>query len=127
MRNAYLDNSIRVIIRRSQDNIQLSPSPTRRDNAPSVTPTSPNKELEEREVGLEPRKEPLDQMSTLSNASDFRSHLVLPPDGQVAHVGEGINFYLRLGALGKVIYLYSCCTPAGLPSRSGVMRFMFLT
>ncbi|KAK7096762.1 hypothetical protein V1264_003828 [Littorina saxatilis] len=92
VRNAYLDNSIRVIIRRSQDNLQLSPPPTRRENAPL-------RELEERDVGLEPRKEPLDQMSTLSNASDFRSHLVLPPHGQVAHVGEGINFYLRLGAL----------------------------
>ena len=107
MRNAYLDNSIRVIIRRSQDNIQLSPSPTRRDNLPP--PTTPNRELEEREVGLEPRKEPLDQMSTLSNASDFRSHLVLPPDGQVAHVGEGINFYLRLGALGEIICLHTWC------------------
>ncbi|KAL8589901.1 hypothetical protein ACOMHN_023988 [Nucella lapillus] len=94
VRNAYLDNSIRVIIRRSQDNLQLSPCPSRKDNLPP-----PDRDFEEREVGLEPRKEPLDQMSTLSNASDFRSHLVLPPDGQVAHVGEGINFYLRLGAL----------------------------
>ena len=29
------------------------------------------------------------------------SQLVLPVDGGVAHVGEGINFYLRLGALGE--------------------------
>ncbi|KAK7503909.1 hypothetical protein BaRGS_00005032 [Batillaria attramentaria] len=95
VRNAY-DNSIRVVIRRSQDNLQLSPTPGRRDNAPPSTPATP--EVMEGEPGLEPRKELLDQMSTLSNAS-FPSHLVLPPDGQVAHIGEGINFYLRLGCL----------------------------
>lgn len=35
------------------------------------------------------------------------SQLVLPADGGVAHVGEGINFYLRLGALGKLFRLIS--------------------
>ena len=114
VRNTYLDNSIRVIIRRSQDNLQLSPSAARRgESSPPVPPPTPDKELEEREMGvgekegmLEPRsgKVPLDQRSTWSTTSDFRSHLVLPPDGQVAHVGEGINFYLRLGALGKWVW-----------------------
>lgn len=102
VRNA-VDNSIRVVIRRSEDNLQLSPCPSRKDNAVPTTPTtlgSPLRDMEEGDVGLESRKEPLDQMSTLSNTSS-PSHLVLPPDGHVAHVGEGINFYLRLGALGK--------------------------
>jgi hypothetical protein len=27
----------------------------------------------------------------------------MPPVGGVAHVGEGINFYLRLGALGNYL------------------------
>lgn len=37
------------------------------------------------------------------------SQLVLPADGGVAHVGEGINFYLRLGALGiNKVYCELC-------------------
>ena len=64
--------------------------------------------LQDKSEGLEPRREYLDHMSTLSNQSDFRSHLVLPPAGQVAHVGEGINFYLRLGCLGQSGYSFVC-------------------
>jgi len=37
------------------------------------------------------------------------SQLVLPADGGVAHVGEGINFYLRLGALGTLWDMYLKC------------------
>lgn len=36
-----------------------------------------------------------DQLSVGS----YHSHFEMPPPGGVAHVGEGINFYLRLGAL----------------------------
>lgn len=52
-------------------------------------------------------KTPLDQQKKESNAEQisltaisYQSNLELPPPGGVAHVGEGINFYLRLGALG---------------------------
>lgn len=51
-------------------------------------------------------KTPLDQQKKESNAEQisltaisYQSNLELPPPGGVAHVGEGINFYLRLGAL----------------------------
>ncbi|CAG5136815.1 unnamed protein product, partial [Candidula unifasciata] len=86
--NSYFDNSIRVVIRRSQDNLQLSPSPIRKQN------NEHNINIDNSDT-FDFRKEPLDQTSTLST----RSHLIAPADGEVAHVGEGINFYLRLGAL----------------------------
>jgi hypothetical protein len=40
-----------------------------------------------------------DQLSVGS----YHSHFEMPPVGGVAHVGEGINFYLRLGALGNYL------------------------
>lgn len=53
-------------------------------------------------------KTPLDQQKKDSNAEQisltaisYQSNLELPAPGGVAHVGEGINFYLRLGALGN--------------------------
>ncbi|XP_012937494.1 proton channel OtopLc [Aplysia californica] len=87
VRNNYFESSIRVVIRRSQDNLQLTPSPTRKVEHEHI--------IIDGEETFDSRKEPLDQMSTLSN----RSQMAAPADGQVAHVGEGINFYLRLGAL----------------------------
>ena len=54
-------------------------------------------------------KTPLDQQKKDSNAEQisltaisYQSNLELPAPGGVAHVGEGINFYLRLGALGNL-------------------------
>ncbi|XP_067663071.1 proton channel OtopLc-like isoform X2 [Haliotis asinina] len=86
VRQNFFDHNIKVVIRRSTENIQQSPSPTRRSNDDDSI------------LDKETRKEALDQISTASNAS-MRSQLALPADGEVAHVGEGINFYLRLGAL----------------------------
>ncbi|PVD35083.1 hypothetical protein C0Q70_06364 [Pomacea canaliculata] len=106
VRNA-VDNSIRVVIRRSEDNLQLSPCPSRKDNAVPTTPTtlgSPLRDLEEGDVGLESRKEPLDQMSTLSNTSS-PSHLVLPPDGHVATLGKESIF---ISALGRLVNTENC-------------------
>lgn len=88
VRQNFFDHNIKVVIRRSTENIQQSPSPTRRSNDDDSI------------LEKETRKEALDQISTASNAS-MRSQLALPADGEVAHVGEGINFYLRLGALGE--------------------------
>ncbi|CAL1539090.1 unnamed protein product, partial [Lymnaea stagnalis] len=89
VRNNYFDNNIRIVLRRDQDNLQLTPSPTRKqDNEHQHI-------IIDGEDTYDSRKEPMDQMSTLST----RSQMALPADGEVAHVGEGINFYLRLGAL----------------------------
>lgn len=51
-------------------------------------------------------EQPLDQDKREDNGdqisvASYHSHLELPAPGGVAHAGEGINFYLRLGALGK--------------------------
>ncbi|XP_046563857.1 proton channel OtopLc-like isoform X1 [Haliotis rubra] len=86
VRQNFFDHNIKVVIRRSTENIHQSPSPTRRSNDDDSI------------LDKETRKDALDQISTASNAS-MRSQLALPADGEVAHVGEGINFYLRLGAL----------------------------
>ncbi|XP_059173812.1 proton channel OtopLc-like isoform X2 [Physella acuta] len=77
VRNNYFDNNIRVVIRRDQQ-----------DNEHQHI-------IVDGEETFDSRKEPMDQMSTLST----RSQMAVPADGEVAHVGEGINFYLRLGAL----------------------------
>nr|KAI8757504.1 otopetrin-2-like isoform X3 [Biomphalaria glabrata] len=89
VRNNYFDNNIRVVIRRDQDNLQLTPSPTRKQDGEHQHIIIDGEET------FDSRKEPMDQMSTLST----RSQMAVPADGSVAHVGEGINFYLRLGAL----------------------------
>ncbi|XP_013075078.2 proton channel OtopLc-like isoform X2 [Biomphalaria glabrata] len=85
VRNNYFDNNIRVVIRRDQ----LTPSPTRKQDGEHQHIIIDGEET------FDSRKEPMDQMSTLST----RSQMAVPADGSVAHVGEGINFYLRLGAL----------------------------
>ncbi|GFR96383.1 otopetrin-1 [Elysia marginata] len=91
VRNNYFDNSIRVVIRRDQDNLQLTPSPTRKQDLD----LQQHQLLVDGDETFDSRKQPIDQMSTLST----RSQMVAPADGEVAHVGEGINFYLRLGCL----------------------------
>ncbi|GFN98271.1 otopetrin-1 [Plakobranchus ocellatus] len=91
VRNNYFDNSIRVVIRRDQDNLQLTPSPTRKHDLDMQQ----HHLIVDGDETIDSRKQPLDQMSTLST----RSQLAAPADGEVAHVGEGINFYLRLGCL----------------------------
>ncbi|RUS82167.1 hypothetical protein EGW08_010049 [Elysia chlorotica] len=91
VRNNYFDNSIRVVIRRDQDNLQLTPSPTRKQDLDHQQ----HQLIVDGDETFDSRKQPIDQMSTLST----RSQIVAPGDGEVAHVGEGINFYLRLGCL----------------------------
>lgn len=90
MRNTYFEKNLRITIRRSQDNLHksISTEPTSDDNEEQVTALSdtPTKTCNP------------DQVSTSSHASS-QSHLELPAEGTAAHVGEGINFYLRLGCL----------------------------
>ncbi|KAK6172603.1 hypothetical protein SNE40_016226 [Patella caerulea] len=89
IRTNYMDSNIKVILRRSTENLQKSPSPVRRND--SVEEGGEGGETGE----VENKKEAMDHLSSAS----MSSHLVLPAPGEVAHVGEGINFYLRLGAL----------------------------
>lgn len=87
VKNNYYEPNIRITIR----NESMHKSPTA-----SPTPIRAN---DQNEVDLtmdHDRKEKEDQISL----GTYRSQLELPEDGGVAHVGEGINFYLRLGALG---------------------------
>ena len=84
VKNSYFDTNIKISVRQD-GSIQKSSSPT-------ATPTPHRAHEVMNDVTLENGEE-------LSLASRH-SQLVLPADGGVAHVGEGINFYLRLGALG---------------------------
>lgn len=85
IKNSYFETNIRVSIRQDgsiQKSPIASPAPHRAGNI----------------IGDDERIEndrDTDEMSLASR----HSQLVLPEDGGVAHVGEGINFYLRLGAL----------------------------
>lgn len=83
VKNSYFDTNIKISVRQD-GSIQKSSSPT-------ATPTPHRAHEVMNDVTLENGEE-------LSLASRH-SQLVLPADGGVAHVGEGINFYLRLGAL----------------------------
>ncbi|XP_041358724.1 proton channel OtopLc-like isoform X2 [Gigantopelta aegis] len=97
LRQNYFDTNLRVVIRRSQDNIQLSPGLGRKgEDQQAEDPADADRKQKD---SLERnQKELLDHVSTDSIAS-VQSQFVVPGEGQVAHVGEGINFYLRLGAL----------------------------
>ncbi|GAB1604472.1 hypothetical protein Ahia01_000728700, partial [Argonauta hians] len=91
MKNTYFEKNLRITIRRSQDNLHKSnqTEPISDDNDDQVLSDHiPNKNCNP------------DEMST-SSQTISQSHLELPTEGTAAHVGEGINFYLRLGCLGK--------------------------
>lgn len=88
VKNNFYENHVRVSIR-NDGSVNMSPAAS-----PLPIRSSPDD------------KTPLDQEKKESNAEQvslaaisYQSHLELPPPGGVAHVGEGINFYLRLGAL----------------------------
>ncbi|KAH3841794.1 hypothetical protein DPMN_115274 [Dreissena polymorpha] len=85
VKNSYFDTNIKVSIR-PDGSIQKSPSAT-------PTPHRAHEVLAD-DVTLENGRG-LEEISLASR----HSQLVLPANGGVAHVGEGINFYLRLGAL----------------------------
>ncbi|KAK3599223.1 hypothetical protein CHS0354_012831 [Potamilus streckersoni] len=81
---SYFETNIRVTVR-PDGSIAKSPTASPHPNRHFALP--------EEEQPLDNGKE--EQISISSR----HSQLVLPADGSVAHVGEGINFYLRLGAL----------------------------
>lgn len=58
---------------------------------------SPDRDTEEKLTDIEKIRE-----SSPFPDDSLRGRLTLPAEGTVAHVGEGINFYLRLGAIGKI-------------------------
>ena len=88
VKNSYFDTNIKISVRQD-GSIQKSTSP-------AATPTPHRAHEISDDVTLENGNG--EELSLASR----HSQLVLPADGQVAHVGEGINFYLRLGALGKL-------------------------
>ena len=89
VKTSYFEPVIKVSLRQD-GSIQKSASPT-------STPTPHRAHEVVNDVTLENG-----QGEDISLASRH-SQLVLPADGGVAHVGEGINFYLRLGALGNYV------------------------
>lgn len=95
VKTSYFEPTIKISVRQD-GSIQKSTSPT-------STPTPHRAHEVLNDVSIENG-----QGEEISLASRH-SQLVLPIDGGVAHVGEGINFYLRLGALGmlgSILFLF---------------------
>lgn len=88
VKNNFYENNFRVSIR-NDGSVNKSPTASPlpvRATADDKTPLDQQKESNAEQISL--------------TAISYQSNLELPPPGGVAHVGEGINFYLRLGALG---------------------------
>ncbi|XP_033743719.1 proton channel OtopLc-like isoform X1 [Pecten maximus] len=88
VKNNYYEPNIRISVRNDgsiHKSPTASPYPTRAADAGA------NRSEE---------VQPLDQSKAEQvSVGSFHSHMELPSPGGVAHAGEGINFYLRLGAL----------------------------
>eukprot|EP00106_Octopus_bimaculoides_P017136 XP_014784578.1 PREDICTED: otopetrin-2-like [Octopus bimaculoides] len=89
MKNTYFEKNLRITIRRSQDNLH---------KCNQTEPISEDNEEQVLSDHITNKSCSPDEMSTSSQTTS-QSHLELPTEGTAAHVGEGINFYLRLGCL----------------------------
>lgn len=98
VKNNYFEPNLRVTVRNDGS---LHKSPTA-SPYPGRALNGPNGGFDE-EQPLDNSRKDVEQVSVGS----YHSHMEIPSPGGVAHAGEGINFYLRLGALGMFWFYLS--------------------
>lgn len=99
----FLLSGVKVKTNYFEPNIRVT---VKQDGSASVqkSPTSspyPGRIGENNHEQKSPLADDIEKNGDQLSVGSYHSHFEMPPVGGVAHVGEGINFYLRLGALGK--------------------------